>query len=438
MSRAHRVVIVGGGFGGLCAARALRRAPVEVTLVDRRNHHLFQPLLYQVATGGLSPANIASPLRALLKRQRNARVLLAEVVDLDLEARQLALDGDERLAYDSLVVAAGAGKSYFGRREWQPLAPGLKSLEDATAIRRRLLLAFERAEREADEARRRRLLTFVVIGGGPTGVELAGAMAEVAFRTLPGELRRVRRGEARVILVEAGERLLPAFVPPLSAAAELGLERLGVDVRCGWPVADLSPGRLHLRSAEDGREAVLETANVFWAAGVAPSPLGRRLAEQSGARCDRAGRVIVGPDCSVPGRPEVFVVGDLAHFAHGLAAPLPGLAPVAMQQGRYVARRIRDRLRRRSTPAFRYVDKGAMATIGRSLAVAEIGRFRFAGFFAWLTWLFVHLMYLTEFENRVLVLIQWGWNYVTRNRSARLITEPAADPGAEAAGRTFP
>lgn len=417
----HRVVIIGGGFGGLCAARALGRAPVEVVLIDRRNHHLFQPLLYQVATGGLSPANISAPLRSLVRGQANTRVVLDEVLDLDLEARTVMLGKGGPLPYDDLVVAAGAGTNYFGNEAWAERAPGLKSIDDATTIRRRVLLAFERAERTDDEAARTALLTFVVVGGGATGVELAGAIAEVAKRTLRGEFRRIDPSAARIVLVEGLDRLLNAFSPPMSSAAERGLTRLGVEVITGAMVRSIDDEGVRIATKE-GREETFDTTGVFWAAGVKPSPLGARIAEQSDAELDRGGRVKVLADCSVAGRPEVAVIGDLANLAGKGGAPLPGLAPVAMQQGRYVARRIVRRLRGRPVPMFHYFDKGNMATIGRKMAVAEIGRLRFSGTFAWLAWLFVHLMYLAEFENRVLVLMQWGWNYVTRNRSARLIT----------------
>ena len=429
----HHVVIVGGGFGGLCAARGLRRAPVRVTVIDRRNHHLFQPLLYQVATGGLSPANIAAPLRSLLRRQRNTQVLLGEVVDFDLDQHRLHLKGGEVVPFDSLVVAAGAGQSYFGNSQWKELAPGLKSIEDATRIRRRVLLAFEQAERERDPQRVRSLLTFVVVGAGPTGVELAGALAEVSHRTLRGEFRSIDPAAARVLLVEGADRVLGAFSPRLSDRAQQSLEKLGVEVQTGWVVDDVSADSVRLKQGfgEDVPQETVETSNVLWAAGVEASPLGRLLVQGSHAELDRIGRVLVEPDCSLHGRPNVFVIGDLANFSHDLQKPLPGLAPVAMQQGRYVARLIHGRFQGRTMPPFRYVDKGNMATIGRKMAVAEIGRLRFWGLPAWLAWLFVHLMYLAEFENRILVLVQWGWNYVTRNRSARLITHPRRDDGEE-------
>lgn len=439
MTGKHHVVIIGGGFGGLCAARALRRAPVRVTLVDRRNHHLFQPLLYQVATGGLSPANIAAPLRSLVQRQGNTTVLLGEAKGFELGGHRVYLDDGNSLLYDTLIVATGAGQSYFGNDHWKELAPGLKTLEDATRIRRRVLLSFEQAELETDPKRIRDLLTFVVVGAGPTGVELAGALAEISRRTLRGEFRNIDPSQARVLLVEGSDRVLQAFHPSLSEKAKDDLVRLGVEVRLGALVKKIDSGAVEIAHREKEGETTAETTtetirttNVFWAAGVEASPLGRDLARLSNSGLDTSGRVIVGPDCSLRGRPNVFVIGDLASFAHGYERPLPGLAPVAMQQGRYVARVIRRRFDGLQTPPFRYFDKGNMATIGRKRAVGELGRFRFWGLLAWVAWLFVHLMYLAEFQNRVLVLVQWGWNYVTRNRSARLITaEPVRQPDSD-------
>lgn len=430
MSNDSRVVILGGGFGGLAAARKLRRSGLDVVLIDRRNHHLFQPLLYQVATGGLSPANIAAPLRALLRSNPRATVLQADVRDLDLDRRLVRL-ADRDVPYGSLIVATGSTQSWFGNDAWAERAPGLKSLEDARKIRVRVLSAFERAELEEDEDRRRELLTFVVVGAGPTGVELAGAVAEVSRRTLRGEFRRIDPASARVVLLEGAPRVLPPFSETSSARATRDLEELGVTVRCGWLVREISGTRLRIGDG-DGNEEEIDAETVLWAAGVAASPLGQRVVDQSEADTDRGGRVIVEPDCSVAGRPEVFVIGDLAHHAHGDDdTPLPGLAPVAMQQGRYVADLLTRRAKGRPAPGpFRYLDKGSMATIGRRRAVAEIGRVRIGGLPAWLAWLFIHLMYLAEFENRVLVLVQWGWNYFTRNRSARLITQEAGeDPG---------
>ena len=415
----HHVVILGGGFGGLYAARSLGRAPVRVTLIDRRNFHLFQPLLYQVATGQLSPANIAAPLRAVLKRQKNTSVVLGEATDLDLANRRVVLR-DGAVGYDTLVVATGARHHYFGHNEWEKVAPGLKTIEDATDIRRRVLLAFEAAEREADPERQSARLTFVVVGAGPTGVEMAGALGELSRHTLRGNFRRIDPASATILLLEGADRVLPPYPPELSAKAAKSLARLGVTVRTGCVVTDVGPDAVTVRSGD--RTERVATHTVIWAAGVDASPLGRVLARASGASLDRSGRVIVGPDLTLPGRPEVFVVGDLANFSHQGGKPLPGVAPVAIQQGRYVARVIQGRLRGQAQPAFAYRDKGNLATIGRAAAVADLGWLKLSGFPAWLAWLFIHLLYLIEFQNRLLVLTQWAWNYFTRSRSARLIT----------------
>jgi NADH:quinone reductase (non-electrogenic) len=418
---ATRVVIVGGGFGGLYAARMLGRAPVTVTLIDRRNFHLFQPLLYQVATGALSPGEIASPLRYVLRRHRNTEVLLAEMVDLDTEARRVILRDGER-PYDELIVGTGATHHYFGNDQWASLAPGLKTVEDATAIRSRLLVAFEHAERETDAARRREWLSFVIVGGGPTGVELAGALGEIANDTLRGDFRHIDPTQAQILLIEGEPRLLPAFAPDLSAKAERQLIALGVRTRLDARVTGIDETGVTMTSGAGEERIAART--VLWAAGVRASRLGKVLAERAGATLDRAGRVIVEPDLSIPGHPEIHVIGDLASFSHQGGKPLPGVAPVAMQQGRYVARLIRARAEGRSvTPPFHYFNKGNLATVGRNKAVAEFGRLHIAGFLAWLTWVFVHLMYLVEFENRLLVLTEWVYNYVTRNRGARLITK---------------
>ncbi len=431
MTRA-RVVVVGGGFGGLQVVRGLARAPVDVTLVDRRNFHLFQPLLYQVATGTLSPANIAFPLRTLCKGQANARVLLGEADGLDPVARVLRLRDGGTLPYDTLVVAAGARHHYFGHPAWEADAPGLKAIEDATAIRRRIFSSFERAEREDDPARRAALLTFVVVGGGPTGVELAGTLAEIAHRTMVGEFRSIDPTRARILLIQSNERVLPGNHPRSSQAAAEALARLGVEVRFrSQAVAVDADGVTVHGPAGDERIAA---ATVLWAAGVQAAPIGRKLAAATGATLDRAGRVVVGPDCALPGHADIFVIGDLA-AAHGADGQgLPGVAQVAMQQGVYVAKLIRVRLDGGSgLPPFRYRDLGSMATIGRGLAIAEIGAVRLTGLPAWFAWLFVHLMQLVSFENRLLVLVQWGWCYLTWNRSARLITaEPEANPAAKA------
>ncbi len=441
-TRRTRIVVVGGGFAGLTLVRALRGAPVDVTLVDRRNFHLFQPLLYQVATGGLSPANIATPLRALVKRQPNVRVVLAGATGVDVDGRRLLLE-DGEVPYDTLVLATGARHSYFGRPEWEARAPGLKTLEDATGIRARILSAFEAAEREADEARRRAHLTFVVVGAGPTGAELAGALAEIARHTLRDEFRRIDPSAARILLVEGTDRVLGAYAPGLSARAARDLARLGVEVRTETLVTEIFEDGVTLRRGK--AEEAVGARTILWAAGVEGSPLGRTLAESAGAGTDRAGRVVVEPDLTLPGHPELFVVGDLALFTHQTGKPLPGVAPVAMQQGRHVARTIRARLAGRAGEPFRYADKGSMATIGRASAVAEVAGLRFGGYLAWLAWLFIHLLYIVQFGNRVLVLVQWAWSYLTWAKSARLITYPAVEnPSPPPAGtsaherRTFP
>jgi NADH:quinone reductase (non-electrogenic) len=420
-SSPHRVVIVGGGFGGLHAAQALRGAAADVTLVDRRNFHLFQPLLYQVATGGLSPGDICSPLRHVLRRQRNARVLLGEVLDVDVVRRQIVLS-DGRIDYDTLIVAAGSRHHYFGHAEWEQRAPGLKTVEDATELRRRILLAFETAEREPDHARRLPWLTFVVVGGGPTGVELAGALGEIANDTLRNDFRAIRPSEATILLVEPEEQVLPVYPPELAAKAKEALEKLGATVCLGALVTSVDEASVTVQWKESGRDERIPTRTVLWAAGIQASGLGRVIAAATGADTDRSGRLVVGPDLGLPQHPEILVVGDMAHFAHQGGSPLLALAPVAMAQGRYAARLIRDRLEGRATEPFHYRDKGMMATIGRSKAVVNLGWLRFSGLLAWVTWLFIHLLYLVGFENRLLVLIQWAWSYVTHNRGARLIT----------------
>ena len=418
MNQPHRVVIVGGGFGGLYAAKRLRGAPVDVALVDRRNFHLFQPLLYQVATGALSPGEIASPLRYVLNRGRNTQVLMANVEDLDVVGRRVILS-DGAIGYDTLVVAAGSLHHYFGNDHWEDLAPGLKTIEDATEIRRRILLAFEAAERETDPVRRRAWLTFVIVGGGPTGVELAGAIGEIATDTLRYDFHSINPAEANILLLEGSGRVLGTYTEKLSDAAERSLIRLGVRVRQAL-VTHLDDQGVTAKT-ESG-EIRIAARTVLWAAGVAASPLGAVLRDRAGASLDRTGRVQVQPDCSVQGHPEIFVIGDMANFPSQTGQPLPGVAPVAMQQGRYVAETIVARLKGLTLPAFRYVDRGSMATIGRGKAVADVFSFRFAGLLAWLAWLFIHLMYLVEFNNRLVVLFQWAYNYVTRNRGARLIT----------------
>lgn len=425
MDNKHRLVIVGGGFGGLYAAISLRRADLELTLIDRRNFHLFQPLLYQVATGGLSPANIAAPLRSVLRRQKNARVLLAEVIGFDLNNRQVILR-DGTVPYDSLLVATGASHHYFGHLEWERYAPGLKTIEDATEIRRRVLLAFELAERSTDPVQRSEFLTFVVVGGGPTGVELAGAVGELAHHTLRRNFRAIDPASARVILVEGQDRVLTTYPPKLSAKAEQVLSRLGVIVRTGTQVVDVQANQVTVRSGD--KTEVIRTHTILWGAGVDASPLAKKLAEATGAQVDRAGRVIVQPDLTLPGHPEVFVIGDMANYPHQTGKPLPGVAQVAMQQAKYVAELIVRRQNGKPPHPFVYKDIGSMATIGRAAAIADLGWLQLSGFLAWLAWLFVHLIYIITFENRMLVLFQWAWSYFTNGRTARLITGAVHPP----------
>jgi len=415
----HRVVVVGGGFGGLQAVRKLRRTPVDVTLIDRRNFHLFQPLVYQVATGALSPGEIAAPLRAIFKRNRNVRVLLGEVAGVDLDARHVLVDladGERarQVPYDSLIVAAGSLYSYFGHDEWRALAPDVKSIESALDVRRRLLTAFEAAECEAGEDARAAWLTFLVVGAGPTGVELAGQIGEIARDTLRRDFRTIDTRATRILLVETADRVLPQFPPRLSAHAERSLAQLGVTSLTSHTVVDIERDSVTLADAQ-GRKQRIPAKTVVWAAGVVASP----LAAQLGA-VDRAGRVLVGPDLTIPEHPEVIAVGDMSRVEDGLQ--LPGLAPVAMQQGRYAARAIRLRLQGRTPPPFRYRDKGNLATIGRAQAVADIKGLHLSGLLAWLTWLFVHLFYLIGLQNRLLVFIRWTISFVTRGRGARLIT----------------
>ncbi|HXW00727.1 MAG TPA: NAD(P)/FAD-dependent oxidoreductase [Anaerolineae bacterium] len=419
-SQIPHVVIIGGGFGGLYAAKALGDVPVQVTLVDKRNFHLFQPLLYQIATGGLSPGDIASPLRAVLNRYKNIQVLTAEVIDLQPEQQKVILR-DGELTYDILVVATGVSHHYFGHEEWAEVAPGLKTVEDATEIRRRILLAFEAAEREPDPEKRREWLTFVIVGGGPTGVELAGALAELAHKTLKDDFRRINPTDAKILLLEGVDRVLPPYPPELSAKAEQALIRLGVTVQTQTTVTDIQDGLITLRRG-DGPSEQIQTRTVLWAAGMKASVLGQILAERGGTMLDRAGRVIVEPDLSVAGQPNIFVIGDLANFSHQDEKPLPGVAQVAMQQGGYVAKLIQRRLKGETLAPFHYRDPGSLAVIGRNAAVADFGFIKFGGFLAWLIWVFIHIFYLIEFDNRLMVMFQWAWNYFTRKRGARLIT----------------
>jgi NADH dehydrogenase len=428
------VVIVGAGFGGLNAARALAKAPVQITVIDRKNFHTFQPLLYQVATAGLSPGEIAAPIRSILRSHKNVEVLMGDVTGFDLD-RRIVETSDTAVPYDYLIVAAGASHSYFGHDAWEPYAPALKTIEDALEIRRRVLLAFELAERHAAAGETAMPLNFVVVGGGPTGVELAGTLAEISRHALAHEFRSIDPSRTHILLIEGGPRVLPAYAEDLSRSAQEQLNRLGVEVRTSTVVTQIEPGAVY---AGDTR---LPATVVLWAAGVAASPLGKKL----GAELDRAGRVLVRPDLSIPSHPEVFVIGDLASLKDEQGKMLPGVAPVAIQEGRFVAKLIREELGRAGAPPFsrslreggdvdvrpkfHYWDKGSLATIGRAAAVAQFGRIHISGFIAWLSWLFVHILFLIGFRNRLLVFIQWAWSYVTYERGARLITGSTYLPG---------
>src|SRR5215472_17615835 len=432
MSDRPRVVIVGAGFGGLNAARALAKAPVQITVIDRKNFHTFQPLLYQVATAGLSPGEIAEPIRSILRTDENVEVLMAEVTGFDLDRR--VVDASElQMPYDYLIVASGATHSYFGHEDWEVFAPGLKTIEDALEIRRRVLLAFELAERQAAAGETEAPINFVVVGGGPTGVELAGTLAEISRYTLAHDFRSINPARTHILLIEGGPRVLPAYAEDLSRSAEEQLRHLGVEVRTSAMVTRVEAGAVYLG------EVRLPATVVLWAAGVAASPLGKRL----GVAVDRAGRVPVQPDLSLPGHPEVFVIGDLAAAKDQQGKPLPGVAPVAIQQGKYVAKLVRKEVEatpRRNgraaeaRPPFHYWDKGSLATIGRAAAVAQFGKIHISGFIAWLSWLFVHILFLIGFRNRLLVFIQWAWSYFTYERSARLITGSSYLPGSTIPG----
>lgn len=409
--RIPQVVIIGAGFGGLNAALKLAHYPVRITLIDRRNHHTFQPLLYQVATAGLSPGEIAAPIRWIMAGRRNVEVLLEEVHDFDLERRVVEL-ADRDLPYDYLIVAAGASHAYFGHDEWEPLAPGLKTIEDALEIRRRVLLAFELAERQAAIGEGQVQLNFVIVGGGPTGVELAGTLSEIARRALTHEFSSIDPKRTRIILLEGGPRILPAYPEDLSRSAEAQLRELGVEVHTSTMVTGVEPAAVVMGQTR------LPAVVTLWAAGVAASPLGKKL----GAPIDRAGRVQVSPDLSVPGHPEVFVIGDLAALKDENGQMVPGVAPAAIQQGKATARNIARDLQGKPRQNFHYVNKGSLATIGRAAAIAQFGKIHISGFIAWLSWLFVHIFFLIGFRNRLIVLIQWAWSYFTYERGARLIT----------------
>jgi NADH dehydrogenase len=430
-SAAHRVVIVGGGFGGLYAAkelgrsqRELQRNPsIQVTLVDKRNFHLFQPLLYQVATGALSPADISSPLRGVLSRCQNIQVLMNEVVDLDPQRQKVIMQGQD-VEYDTLIVATGVSHHYFGNEHWKTTAPGLKTVEDALEMRRRIFMAFEAAEKETDPQKRQAWLTFVIVGGGPTGVELAGAIAELAFNTLKRDFRNIDTTEARILLLEGMDRILPPYPPELSQRAALSLSQLGVTIRSKTLVTDISGDMITAK--QEGSIEQISAKTILWAAGVKASGMGQVLAERTGAACDRTGRVIVEPDLSIAGYPNIFVIGDLAHYSHQDGKPLPGVAPVAMQEGQYVARLIQAKLQGESLSPFKYEEVGSLAVIGQNKAVADLGFVKLSGPIAWFVWVFAHIYYLIEFDNKLVVMLQWGWNYFTRRRGARLITGEAS------------
>ena len=419
----HHVVIIGGGFGGLYAAKSLGKVGVDVTLIDKRNFHLFQPLLYQVATGTLSPADISSPLRSVLNRSKNTKVLMGEVIDIDPHQQKVILPNEE-LTYDSLIVATGVSHHYFGTDEWETLAPGLKTVEDALEIRRRIFVAFEAAEKETDPEKRRAWLNFVIVGGGATGVELAGAIAELAYSTLKNDFRNINTASAQILLLEGMDRILPPYEPELSAKAEASLKRLGVTVQTKTLVTDITDNIVTIRQGDQTEKIPAKT--IVWAAGVKASPMGQVLAKRTNAQIDRVGRVTVEPDMSISGYPNIFVIGDLANFSHQNGKPLPGVAPVAMQQGQYVAAQIQQQLTGNSLIPFRYFDRGSLAVIGRNAAVVDLGFIKFSGFLAWLTWVFVHIYFLVEFDNKLVVMMQWAWNYWTRKRGARLITGEAS------------
>lgn len=414
------VVIVGGGFGGLYAAKSLKDAPVKVTLIDKRNFHLFQPLLYQVATGTLSPADIASPLRVILSKHKNTQVLLDKVVDIDPDAKKVYLEQKEALNYDALVVATGVSHHYFGNDQWQNDAPGLKTVEDALEMRRRIFTAFEAAEKETNPEKRQALLTFIVVGGGPTGVELAGAIAEIAHQSVKDDFRDIDTTQAKIMLFEGMERILPPYPEECSAQAQKSLEKLGVDVQTKTLVTNIADHSVTYRQGETTE--TIKAHTILWAAGVRASFMGKVLADRTGVELDRVGRVVVESDLSIKDYPDVFVIGDLANFPHQGERPLPGVAPVAMKEGEYVADLIAKRVIGVKVKPFSYQDLGSMAVIGQNKAVVDLNFARFSGFIAWIIWVFAHIYYLIEFDNKLIVMIQWAWNYFTQGRGARLIT----------------
>ena len=418
-SNEPHVVIVGGGFAGLYAAKELGNAPVKVTLIDKRNFHLFQPLLYQVATGRLSPAEICSPLRLVVGRNKNTHVILDEVVDIDPEQKQVIMR-EGILNYDHLIIGTGVSHHYFGNDQWEKDAPGLKSIENALDIRRKIFLAFEEAEKLSSTKEKEEWLTFAIVGGGPTGVELAGAIAEIAYKTMKKDFQEIDTRKSRILLIEGMNRILPPYAEDLSQKAQESLEELGVEVLTSRMVTNIDNNTLTIRHGEE--EETIKARTILWAAGVKASGLSKVISDRTGAETDRAGRIIVEPDLSVKDHPSIFVVGDLANYPHQGDRPLPGIAPVAMAQGQYVAKLIQAQKAGKALPKFKYVDKGSLAVIGDNHAVADLGFVKLSGFFAWFVWVFAHVYYLIEFDNKLVVLLQWGWNYFTRGRGARLIT----------------
>ncbi len=415
----HEVVIVGGGFGGLYAAKALAKAKVNVTLIDKRNFHLFQPLLYQVATGTLSPSDISAPLRSVFSKSKNTKVLLGEVSDINPKAQQVIL-GDEIVPYDTLILATGANHSYFGKDNWKESAPGLKTVEDALEMRRRIFSAFEAAEKESDPVKRRALLTFVIVGGGPTGVELSGAIAELAYQTLKEDFRNIDTSETKILLLQGGDRILPHIAPELSKVAIESLQKLGVVIHTQTRVTNIENDIVTFK--QNGELTEVPSKTILWAAGVQGSALGKILAERTDVECDFSARVIVEPDLTIKDYKNIFVIGDLANFSHQNGKPLPGVAPVAKQEGEYVGKLIKRRLQGRTLPDFKYNDVGSLAMIGQNLAVVDLGFIKLTGFIAWLFWLVIHIYFLIEFDTKLVIVIQWAWNYITRNRRSRLIT----------------
>lgn len=415
----HEVVIVGGGFGGLYAAKALANTKVNVTLIDKRNFHLFQPLLYQVATGTLSPSDISAPLRSVFSKSKNTKVLLGEVTDINPRAQRVIF-GDESIPYDTLILATGANHSYFGKDNWKEFAPGLKTVEDAIEMRRQIFSAFEAAEKESDPVKRQALLTFVIVGGGPTGVELSGAIAELAYQTLKEDFRNIDTAETKILLLQGGDRILPHIAPELSQVAIESLQKLGVVIHTQTRVTNIENDIVTFK--QNGELTEIPSKTILWAAGVQGSALGKILAERTDVECDFSARVIVEPDLTIKDYKNIFVIGDLANFSHQNGKPLPGVAPVAKQQGEYVGKLIKRRLQGRTLPEFKYNDVGSLAMIGQNLAVVDLGFIKLTGFIAWVFWLVIHIYFLIEFDTKLVVVIQWAWNYITRNRRSRLIT----------------